>query len=147
MQSKYSMRTFASLKALAKEAANIASKCDLDYKNFIVTPIPLSKRRSKERGFNQAGLIAKEVAAVFSINFQDSILIRAKETIAQHEKTRQQRFTNMKNAFVVEKDLNNQKILVVDDICTTGATLLEASNALYRAGAQEVCCFTLAKEF
>jgi len=147
MQSKYSMRTFASLKLLAKEASNIASKCDITYKDFIVTPIPLSRGRSRQRGFNQAGLIGKAVAETFSISYQDSILIRNKETKAQHQKPRQERFKNMENAFKAEKDLVGQKILIVDDICTTGATLLEASRALYQVGAEEVRCFTLAKEF
>ena len=147
MLSKYRARVFAPLKRLSKEASYMASKCGIDYKYFIVTPIPLSKGRSKERGFNQASLIAGAISKEFSINYEDNILIRDKETVAQHKKTRKERFENMENAFKVEKDLKGLKILVVDDICTTGATLLEASKALYKAGANEVRCFTIAKEF
>lgn len=146
-QSKYSSRTFAPLKSIAKEASYIASKCGVEYKDFIATPIPLSKGRSKERGFNQAGLIAVALAKEFSIRYEDNILVRNKETVAQHKKTRKERFENMKDAFRVEKDLNGGKFVLVDDICTTGATLLEASKALYARGAKEVRCFTLAKEF
>lgn len=147
MASKYHARMFAPLKQLSREAAHIASKCAIDYKGFIVTPIPLSKDRARQRGFNQASLVAVAVTREFNLVFEDSILDRDKETTAQHEKTRKERFENMKNAFKVEKSLKWQKILVVDDICTTGATLLEASKVLYGAGAQEVRCFTLAKEF
>jgi competence protein ComFC len=147
MSSKYRSKLFAPLKILAKEAADIASKCDITYEDFAITPIPLGAKRARERGFNQAGLIAKAVAERFSISYQDSILVRNKETKAQHKKTRQERFKNLENAFIVKKRLKGRKILVVDDICTTGATFLEAARALYSAGALEVRCFSLAKEF
>ncbi len=147
MKAKYRAKLFAPLKTLSLEAANIASKCALSYKGFVITSIPLSAQRTKERGFNQAGIIAQAVEEVFSIPYQESILVRNKETKAQHKKTRQERFENLKEAFIVKNDLSDLKILLVDDICTTGATLLEASKALYQAGAKEVSCFTLAKEF
>lgn len=147
MKAKYRAKLFAPLKTLSLEAANFASKCALSYEGFVITSIPLSDQRIKERGFNQAGIIAQAVAEVFAIPYKESILVRAKETKAQHKKTRQERFKNLKGAFIVPKDQLGQKILVVDDICTTGATLLEASKALYQAGTEEVRCFTLAKEF
>jgi len=147
MRSKYRAKLFASLKTISLEAANVASKCALDYREFVVTTIPLSAQRTKERGFNQAGIIAQAVSEVFSVPYRDSMLVRNKETKAQHKKTRKERFENLKGAFVAQKDLSGQKILVVDDICTTGATLLEASRVLYQAGAKEIKCFTLAKEF
>lgn len=147
MQAKYKAMLFAPLKVVAKEAADLASKCDMKFDHHIVVPIPLSVKRNRERGFNQAGIIARQMAERFSLAYQDSILVRSKETIAQHEKTRQARFANMRNAFSTRRDLNGKRVLVVDDICTTGATLLEASKALYQAGATEVRCFTLAKEF
>jgi len=147
MRAKYRSRLFAPLKTISREAADIASKCGLTYENYIVISIPLSGKRAKERGFNQAEFIARAVADRFSITYQDSFLVRNKETKAQHKKTREERFKNLENAFIVKKDLQGQKILVVDDICTTGATLLEAARALHQAGAKEIKCFTLAKEF
>jgi len=147
MRSKYRAKLFASLKTISLEAANIASKCALDYREFVVTSMPLSTKRTKERGFNQAGIIAQAVAEQFSIPYQESMLVRNKETQAQHKRTRQERFENLKGAFIAQKDVFEQKILVVDDICTTGATLLEASRALHQSGATEIKCFTLAKEF
>jgi len=147
MKAKYSSRTFAPLKRLAEEAAHIASKCSISYQGFIVTPIPLSRSRSRQRGFNQAGLIAAAIAREFSTKFEDSILIRDKETSAQHGNTRKERFDNMRGAFKVVRNTQAKKILIVDDICTTGATILEASRALHEAGVQEIRCFTLAKEF
>lgn len=147
MKAKYRAKLFASLKTLSLEAAHIASKCALDYREFVVTSIPLSAQRTKERGFNQAGIIAQAAAEVFSISYQDSILIRKKETKVQHKKTRQERFENLKEAFIVKQDVREKNILIVDDICTTGATLLEASRVLHQAGAKEIKCFTLAKEF
>ncbi len=132
---------------MSREAAQLASKCAVDYLGYTVIAVPLSQRKSKERGFNQAGLIAQAVAEEFSLDYQDPVLTRKKNTKAQHKKTREERFENLKNAFACTGDLEGSTVLVVDDICTTGATFLESARALYEAGAQEVRCFSLAKEF
>lgn len=147
MRSKYKAKLFAPLKVLSQEAADIASKCDQEYEGFVVVPIPLSKKRVRERGFNQAGIIAQAVARRFALVLGEELLVRGRETAAQHKKTRQDRFKSMRDAFQPGKGVKNMKILLVDDICTTGATLLEASRTLLEAEAKEVKCFTLAKEF
>lgn len=147
MRSKYRAKLFASLKVISEEAAALAGKYRIEYKGYVVVPIPLSAKRARERGFNQAHLIAHTVAKTFSLICQESMLVRNKETKAQHKKTRQDRFENLKNAFVDSGKTDGAKIVLVDDIYTTGATLLEAARTLYQAGAAEIRCFTLAKEF
>jgi ComF family protein len=144
---KYRGKTFAPLKKLATEAVVVASKADFDPGGLIVTSIPLGRRRSRNRGFNQAAVIGRTVAREFSLLYKDNILTRKKETAAQYEKSRRDRFKNMSGAFSCYTNLSDKKILLVDDICTTGATLLSASRALYSAGADKVLCFTVAKKF
>jgi len=144
---KYKARAFAPLKILSETAAKSILTQELDFQGFIVVPIPLSIKRARERGFNQAGIIAKLLSFKLGLEYNGTILMRSKETMAQHEKTRQERFVNMSGAFAVSTHPPGSKLLLVDDICTTGATFLEASRVLYCAGAKEVRCFSLAKEF
>ncbi len=144
---KYRSKTFAPLKKLALEAAKMASTCNLQYQGYTVTSIPLSRKRNKERGFNQAGLILSAIARQYDLSHRESILARKKQTKAQYGQARKERFENLRGAFVCNRNIKGQKILLVDDICTTGATLLEASKVLRSAEAQEVQCFTLAKKF
>jgi competence protein ComFC len=144
---KYKRKIFAPLKILALEALKIMSKTETGFERYLVVPIPLSKKRSKSRGFNQAGIVAGLLANNLSLTFHKDLLQRTKETTAQYERNRKERFANLRNAFICHKDLTGKKILLVDDICTTGATLLEGSKALFQAGAEEISCFTLAKKF
>ncbi len=147
MGAKYKSKLFAPLKLLSCEAAALVMKNGVRFEDFVVTPIPLSLQRSRERGFNQASIISKTISRELSLPHEESILIRNKETVAQHKKNRQDRFSNIENAFLVKRNISGMNILLVDDICTTGATLLEAAKTLHKAGAQTIACFTLAKEF
>ncbi|HSX39668.1 MAG TPA: phosphoribosyltransferase family protein [Candidatus Saccharimonadales bacterium] len=145
---KYGSKQFAALKKLAYEGVTFASKCrkDLDWKDAVVVPIPLSKNRYKDRGFNQVEYIAVELCRQFNLKLDTSILKRAKETQVQFEHNRVERFKNLANAFISDqKRVENQKILLVDDICTSGATLLEGCKCLYNSNCSEVHCFTLAR--
>lgn len=144
---KYQRKLFAPLKIITLEAIKIMSKADVSCDGCLVIPIPLSKKKDKMRGFNQAGIIANLVAKSDELPYHSNLLKRRKETVAQYEQNREERFANLKNAFICHKDLSGNKVLLVDDICTTGATLLEGARALYEAGALEVSCFTLAKKF
>ncbi len=146
-KSKYYSKQFMALVTLVKEAVEIAYEWELDYSGFTCVPIPLSQDKETQRGFNQAELIARVISRKFKIPMQNSILIRTKDTRAQHEMDRKQRFANVSGAFkTAEGKAKDQKILLVDDISTTGATLLEAGKVLYQAGAKEVRCFTLSKK-
>ncbi len=149
--SKYSAKQFMALKVLTTYGLQLAANAGYSPPaNVIVVSIPLNKTREKTRGFNQAELIAKVYAKHFNLTYAANLLIRTKNTKTQFSNTRAERFTNVQNAFTVHpkaQKLMQQKritLLVVDDIRTTGATLLEATKCLYAHNAFAVHCFTLA---
>lgn len=110
-------------------------------------PVPLSETRLKERGYNQASLIAHEASKVCGIPCVDGILMRTRDTLRQTEITdNAERSRNVTGAFKVAEDFvaDGLKILLFDDVATTGNTLHEAATALYEAGASKVLCVALA---
>ena len=111
----------------------------------LVIPIPLSQKRQRVRGFNQAELIAREFALAF--NYELSLnLKKIKNTTAQaklDEKTRQ---TNLSDSFSwMGKKLTGREIILIDDVITTGATIDTAAAELKKAGANKVIALGLAK--
>lgn len=115
---------------------------------WVVTAIPLHPQRERWRGFNQAEVIAKAVAAYGRWKYQGGVLIRTRKTKPQMSLKRQEREENMTGAFGAGQELSRVKgkpVLLVDDVWTTGATLREAAKVLKRAGAIKVWGFTLAR--
>lgn len=96
--------------------------------------IPLSTNRLRERGFNQSYLIAW---GFLGKKPKNNILKRIIDTKPQTELSKKERWENVKNAFLVEKDLKEKSILLIDDVMTTGATLNFASKALKEKGAKK----------
>ncbi len=117
---------------------------DIDFD--VVIPMPISKERQKERGFNQADILVGDIEDLTGLVRKD-ILQKVKNTPHQTGLSRENRQTNLDSAFVVtDKSLVKGKtILVVDDIYTTGATLNEVASTLNRAGAKAVYGLTLAR--
>jgi competence protein ComFC len=112
----------------------------------LVIPVPLSKRRMNERGFNQSGLIAEVLAETFDIPYSESVLFRIKNTKRQSGLNNVQRNENIKNAFFADKRLiSGKRILLVDDIYTRGATLGECARVLTENGAEFAAGITLFK--
>ena len=145
-ESKFGAKQFHALKILVKEGIKHALACGKTYKDFVVVPIPVSKERVRSRGFNQAEIVSKMLCKAYNLKHENSILLRQESTAYQFTKNRRERFDNLRGAFVAVGDsLESKNILLVDDLTTTGATLLEASKVLYLAGAKEVHCFTLCK--
>jgi competence protein ComFC len=144
-KSKYHSKEFSILKTFAKRGVNLAYELGLELEDFIVVPIPLSKKKEKERGFNQAEMVADFVCRKFRLPKTANFIKRVKDTEVQYKQTRIDRMINIRGAFKASHRVKNKKILLVDDICTTGATLIEASKALMEAGANEVQCFVLAR--
>jgi len=107
----------------------------------IVVPVPLHIKRLRERGFNQAYLIAKRIFHNKKVDFK--VLIRTIDTPHQMGLKRSLRLKNVKDAFKVieQKKIKDKVVLVVDDVITTGATITECSKELLRAGAKEVKIF------
>ncbi len=151
MKSKYPPFEYGSLKDLSFYAVKYALNTGYYLSDFLLAPIPLSREKLKKRGFNQARFICDEISKNLGLKVVDSILIRKKDTVAQAEFGRKERLANMKGAFIVNplavnaEAVKDRNFLLVDDICTTGSTLLEASDVLYGAGAKEVRCFTLSR--
>jgi len=112
----------------------------------VIIPIPLSSTRSRERGYNQARLLAKELAKEFSIPLAENQLRRIRHTDPQSLLDEKQRWTNIKGAFTIRKleTFQRKNILLVDDLLTTGATASEAARMLKDAGAGTVGVLTLA---
>ena len=113
----------------------------------LIVPVPLSDSRLKERGFNQAKEIAEPVARINNIPLADDCLIRIRDTKRQSEISEEsKRANNVKGAFSVSDkwDISGLRVVIVDDVATTGATLHEAAKALYKAGAAKVLCIAFA---
>ncbi len=104
--------------------------------DWAIIPVPLAKKRLRSRGFNQSRLIAQSLSKWLNIPIYSAIIERTKFTVPQMEiKNHAQRIENIKNSFKIVKGskkevLKNKKILLVDDVSTTGATLLECSKTL-----------------
>jgi ComF family protein len=117
---------------------------------LLVVPVPLAPGKQRTRGFNQAGEIARAFARqrpVGSIQLDTASLVRVRETVSQTGLTRHQRQANLRGAFAVTRPekLRGKKILLVDDVMTTGATAGECARILLRAGASEVFVATVAR--
>lgn len=117
-----------------------------DYKEYIITYIPLSKKSLKVRGFNQCEYIAKKIAGNLEINVIE-LFIKVKETKEQKKLKKDERFENIREAFAIKKGINvkNKRIILIDDVTTTGATLQEASKLLKNFDIDDIKLLTLAK--
>jgi ComF family protein len=112
-----------------------------NFQNFYLTPVPLRKNKLLTRGFNQAEILAQKI----SLNLQLPIfnkLEKIKDTQDQVGLDSKERLSNLKNAFQV-KEKAPEKIILVDDIKTTGATLKECAQVLKKAGAKEIIALTI----
>lgn len=112
----------------------------------MLIPVPLSSKRSLERGYNQVDLVARPLAMIQKWNYVPAALKRSKHTRSQVGLSATQRLENVQNAFIANPKLvKNKKILLMDDVATTGATLNSSSMALMEAGASHVYAFTAAR--
>jgi ComF family protein len=113
---------------------------------FIV-PVPLHPLKQREREFNQAELLAAQLSRATRIPLNTKLLHRVKATATQTLLRRDQRAVNMHDAFDVRDGvkLNGERIIIVDDVFTTGATTNDCARALCAAGAGEVCVWTVAR--
>jgi ComF family protein len=111
----------------------------------IITYVPVHKKRLDERGFNQAFLLAKRIGENLKIDVE-SLLIRNKDTIKQSKLSRKERLRNLKSKFKIKGNINidGKRILLVDDVYTTGATVNELSRILLNNRAESIKVITLA---
>ena len=115
----------------------------------LVLPVPLSARRLAQRGYNQAWELARRVAALTRLPARADLLLRPWETAHQADLNRSARQSNLRAAFMVDPRhraaLQGQRVALVDDVMTSGATAREASAALLRAGAAAVEVWVIAR--
>jgi len=114
----------------------------------IIIPVPIHRRRLRERGYNQSSLLAQRLSRMTRIPVAEGSLIRTKHTSPQAKTDNvEQRRKNIRNAFkCVNHDISGKRILLIDDVCTSGATLNSCAASLKSVGAASVWGLTLAKE-
>lgn len=109
-----------------------------------ILPVPLGPLREKKRGYNQSVLVAEALSLKTQIPIDTKCLIRSRETKSQVGLSQDERKQNVERAFSASS-VTAQKILLVDDVCTTGATLQSCAKSLLTAGAELVAGITLAR--
>lgn len=129
--------------ALAEQMTEFARQ--LGWPVDLILPIPLGRKRLKERGYNQVGLIARPLALALGLEYAPHLLTRRRETRSQVGLSKQERRENVRDAFSAGRQVNGRTVLVMDDVATTGSTLSSAAEALFSSGAKNVYALTVAR--
>ena len=118
-----------------------------DWRADAVVPVPLHLDRLRERGYNQAELIARPLAARIGVKIESSWLVRTKPRPPHLLLSRSERWASVRGAYAIREGfrIDNRRILLVDDVLTTGATLDACARVLRKAGASEVRGLTVAR--
>jgi ComF family protein len=112
----------------------------------VVAPVPLHIKRVRQRGYNQAELLARAFCAASGLPYRPGELVRHRETRSQVGLTLEERRANVAEAFACRSDgFRGQRVLLVDDVLTTGATLAACAEALHAAGARAVYALTVTR--
>ena len=113
-----------------------------------IIPVPISKKRMKERGYNQSLLIAKNLSKELNISLQVNCLLKTRNIIEQSKLNKEQRKDNIQNVYELKNGeiLNNKRILLIDDIYTTGSTVNECSKILQQAKPERIDVLVVAKD-
>ena len=142
---------FEKKKAIARHLielinTHIPADCSIAEYDFIL-PVPIHKKRLRERGFNQATLLANGIAKTEDVPVLTDALVRHRHTVAQSSLDREARQQNLIGAFEIRNPeiLNGKRLLIFDDVFTTGATIREAVSELWTADPAEVDVLTLAR--
>jgi ComF family protein len=112
----------------------------------VVVPVPLHRRRERDRGFNQSALLARAVATACALPTNEASLMRTRETVPQVGLDIYARRVNVRGAFRAGREgVVGRRVLLIDDVCTTGATMEACAEALAAVGARAVWGFALAR--
>lgn len=145
---KYS-NLFDNADFLALETALRLGKRIISLRTDAVIPVPLHKKRKRDRGFNQAEILSEkiikdiEILSGVRLHYDNQILVRHHNTKPQKELKEEKRRINVKDSFSLTMDCCYKRVLLVDDIYTTGSTIDECARALKNGGASEVCFLTM----
>ena len=111
----------------------------------MIAAVPVSKKKLLKRGYNQAGELAKGISDLSGIPYFEGALLRVRDTAPMKLLSPSERQKNLKNAFISNANVvKSKRVLLVDDIYTTGSTMDACSRALFDAGAENVFCMTVA---
>lgn len=120
---------------------------DIWWKADFIVPVPLHPKRQKKRGFNQAQVIAQELARLIGVEIANDVLVKVKNAPPQTFLELEERAENVSGAFSVvnKRKIRRKVVILVDDVFTTGSTLNECSSVLKKSGVGEVRALTLAQ--
>lgn len=136
---------FSGLKRLAGPLGKLLTELPIPMDRDGIVPVPVTRKTLKERGFNQTLLLSMHVSRHFKIPVHMNMLHKERDTLPQIGLGAKERINNLKNVFEVKGRINKLRLLLLDDVMTTGATIRECSKALMKAGAEEVVVVTLAR--
>lgn len=138
----YLYKMFAKIILSDKKTCNFIKKYD------VIIPVPISKKRKKKRGYNQSELVANELAQKLNQDIWTDIIIKKKDNKAQSELNKLERIKNVEDIYEINKpiEVKNKKVLLLDDIYTTGSTVNEIARKLKQNQTQEIGVITLAKD-
>ena len=145
-QLKYKGKTHLA-RSLGLMLGSFAEKKGCDIHDFLIMPVPLHPKKLRERRFNQSLLLARSMSVVEELDIDCLSLRRLKNTKPQTVLSSREREKNVRNAFGIAeaKSLKGKKILLVDDVATTGSTMNECASVLKKAGCDSVLCLALAR--
>jgi len=131
----------------ARRLASLVERHPEDFSADVVIPVPLDQGRLRERGFNQAELIARPLARLLGIPFRSYLLVRTKPRPNHHRLTLRERWETVRGAYATHQSarVDKLRVLLLDDVFTTGATLDACALALKGAGAARVVGLTVAR--
>lgn len=124
---------------LAKFMYNYMAELGLFEEDFEIIPMPLHKNRLKHRKYNHMDIVGEELALISGYSLNTELITRVKDTIPLYTLKRNERLKELKDAFCVNKEAyNNKKLLIIDDITTSGASLQEMINCLKANGISDI---------
>lgn len=133
-------------KWLGRKYGTILKEVYLDKSFDLIVPVPLHSSKLRQRGYNQSDYFAQGLAEVLNIPWSNQCLQRTRATPTQTRKNQLERFKNVENAFYIADvaGVCEKRLLLVDDVITTGATLEACSIVLLAAGSREISIATIA---
>jgi ComF family protein len=130
--------------ALATQMADYVRS--LRWQADAVIPVPLGNKRMKERGYNQVALVAEPLSYNLNLTYSPRALWKARDTRSQVGLNVSQRQKNVENAYQADRNaVLHKSVILMDDVATTGSTILSCTEALLRAGARDVYALTIAR--
>jgi competence protein ComFC len=139
---KTSSRSVCCLPGYSRKSSRGGAAFDAD----VIVPVPLHRQRERERGYNQAALIAKPLAKLLGLPYKSVLLTRFRARLDKHVLSLEERWESVRGAFATRpgSQVDNLRVLLVDDVMTTGATLDSCAKTLRDAGTKSVAGLTVA---